>query len=211
MNKRNCHVSLRVITASCMRMRASWDIAPCSLGVDQAMMEAGRTSETSVYSNESTQRNIPKGFIFKINCCLHIKVRITLARAFSWTTVFPFDNRPKVKYLPCYSCERMVVQQVNHESHDSDRLPLYSFIVFCFLSKGSYGVCLSPLLTFEQIDGFLFHHWMLNTFTTFLKNKLRLMRTLLCLYIRLSFCVPPVITLEPVSRFLRDYVGSSCH
>jgi hypothetical protein len=47
-----------------MKIRAFWDVAPYSLGVDLrfrgVMMEAVRTSETSVYS-ETTWRYIPEG------------------------------------------------------------------------------------------------------------------------------------------------------
>jgi hypothetical protein len=63
-----------------MNIRAFWDVAPCSLaGVDRIfrgaycphhqsdssftvlMMGAVRTSERSVYSNETTRRYIPEG------------------------------------------------------------------------------------------------------------------------------------------------------
>jgi hypothetical protein len=50
----------QVLTAVSMKMRVLWDLAPCSLGVDRrfrgaySVMEAVRTSETSVYSNETT-------------------------------------------------------------------------------------------------------------------------------------------------------------
>jgi hypothetical protein len=58
-----------------MKMRNFWNIAPDSLvGVDRRfretfiiramnsmMMQAVRTSETSVYSNETARRNIPEG------------------------------------------------------------------------------------------------------------------------------------------------------
>jgi hypothetical protein len=54
-----------------LKMRNLWDIAPCSLvGVDlrfrcayclvRVVLEAVRTSETSVYSNETTRRNVPE-------------------------------------------------------------------------------------------------------------------------------------------------------
>jgi hypothetical protein len=47
-----------------MNVRAFWDIAPCSHGVDRClrglMMEAVRTSETLIYS-ETTWRYIPDG------------------------------------------------------------------------------------------------------------------------------------------------------
>jgi hypothetical protein len=57
--------------AASMKIRAFWDVAPCSLEVDRRftsamMMEAVRTSETSVYSNETTWRYIPEG------CNLHV-------------------------------------------------------------------------------------------------------------------------------------------
>jgi hypothetical protein len=55
-----------------MKFRVFWDVAPCSLGVHRSfrgaychhqvivlMMEAVRTSETLVYSNETTRRYIP--------------------------------------------------------------------------------------------------------------------------------------------------------
>jgi hypothetical protein len=57
-----------------MKIRAFWGVAPCSLvGVDVfseartasiirvIIMEALRTSETSVYSHETTQHYIPEG------------------------------------------------------------------------------------------------------------------------------------------------------
>jgi hypothetical protein len=58
---------------SFQKVRAFWDIAPCSVvevdlrlkvhtaSIIRGMMEAVRTSETSVCSNETTWRNIPKG------------------------------------------------------------------------------------------------------------------------------------------------------
>jgi hypothetical protein len=55
-----------------MKITAFWDIAPYSLvGLDRCfinrmMMEAVRTSETSVFSNETTRRCIPKGSNFHI-------------------------------------------------------------------------------------------------------------------------------------------------
>jgi hypothetical protein len=53
------------------KIRAFWVAAPCSLvGVDRRfgdvylMMEAVRTPETSVYSNETTRRYIPDDYNF---------------------------------------------------------------------------------------------------------------------------------------------------
>jgi hypothetical protein len=43
-----------------MKMTALFGIAPCSLFID-LMMEPVRTSETSVYFNETTRRYIPEG------------------------------------------------------------------------------------------------------------------------------------------------------
>jgi hypothetical protein len=78
-------VRFRVLTAASMKMRAFWYIAPCSLGVDRRfrgayclhhqgdewpqrtafittlMMKAVRTSETSVYSNDTTWCDILEG------------------------------------------------------------------------------------------------------------------------------------------------------
>jgi hypothetical protein len=65
----------QVLTATNMEIRAFWDISPCSLGVDRRFRGAYclhrqgdegwwlalRTSETSVYSNETTRRYIPEG------------------------------------------------------------------------------------------------------------------------------------------------------
>jgi hypothetical protein len=58
-----------------MKMKAFWDIALCSLvEFISLMMEAVRTSETSVYSNETTRRYVPEGshlnikFIFTVLC-----------------------------------------------------------------------------------------------------------------------------------------------
>jgi hypothetical protein len=67
-----------------LKIRAFWDVAPCSLvGVDRRFrgshclhhqddesivtMEAVRTSETSLYSNETTRRYIPEGSNFHIS------------------------------------------------------------------------------------------------------------------------------------------------
>jgi hypothetical protein len=55
-----------VLTAASMKIKISWDVGPCSLfGVDRRfialMIEAVRTSETSVYSNETMLRYIPEG------------------------------------------------------------------------------------------------------------------------------------------------------
>jgi hypothetical protein len=58
--------------AASMKIRAFWGIAQCTLvGVDRRfrgvyclialMMEAVNTSETSVYSNDTTRRYIPEG------------------------------------------------------------------------------------------------------------------------------------------------------
>jgi hypothetical protein len=56
-----------------MNIRVFWDVAPCSLGVyrrfrdayclhESALtMEVVRTSETSVYSNETIRRYTPEG------------------------------------------------------------------------------------------------------------------------------------------------------
>jgi hypothetical protein len=55
-----------------MKIRAFWDVAPCSLVVVNRrfrvrtafialMMETVRTSATSIYSNETTGRYIPEG------------------------------------------------------------------------------------------------------------------------------------------------------
>jgi hypothetical protein len=68
-------VRFQVLTAASMKIRAFWNVAPCSLlGVCRRfrgasiiramivlMMEAVRTSEPSVYSNETTRRYIPEG------------------------------------------------------------------------------------------------------------------------------------------------------
>jgi hypothetical protein len=61
-------IIFQVPTAASVKVRASWDLAPCSLRVDRRfsgaltlMMEAVRTSETSVYSNETIRCYIPEG------------------------------------------------------------------------------------------------------------------------------------------------------
>jgi hypothetical protein len=56
-------VRFNFLTAARMNIRAFWDISVCSLvGVIMALiMEAVRTSETSVYSKETTWRYIPEG------------------------------------------------------------------------------------------------------------------------------------------------------
>jgi hypothetical protein len=57
-------VRFQVLTAASMKMTAFFNIAPCSLEVDQRfialVMQGVRTSETSVYFNESTRRYIPE-------------------------------------------------------------------------------------------------------------------------------------------------------
>jgi hypothetical protein len=49
-----------------MNMTAFWDMVPCCLvKVERRFalfMEAVRTSETSVYFNDTTRREIPEGF-----------------------------------------------------------------------------------------------------------------------------------------------------
>jgi hypothetical protein len=61
----------QVLIVASMKIRVFWDVAPCNLvGVDQRfrgsasittlIMEAVHTSETSVYSNETTQCYIPE-------------------------------------------------------------------------------------------------------------------------------------------------------
>jgi hypothetical protein len=55
-------VRFQVLTAAHMKMTAFWDIVPCSLVEEIAlMMEAVCTSETSVNFYGTTRRNIPKG------------------------------------------------------------------------------------------------------------------------------------------------------
>jgi hypothetical protein len=62
-------VRFQVLTAASMKPGGFWDIAHCSLvGLDRRfrviislMMEAVRTSETLVYSNETTRRYILEG------------------------------------------------------------------------------------------------------------------------------------------------------
>jgi hypothetical protein len=56
----NSYVRFQVITAANTKMRAFWDIAPYSL-VIALMMDAVRTSVTSVYFNETTRRCISEG------------------------------------------------------------------------------------------------------------------------------------------------------
>jgi hypothetical protein len=66
-------VRLQVLTAASVKIKAFWDIAPCSLfKVDRrfrctyclhhqgVMVEAVRTSEMSVYSNKTKRRYIPE-------------------------------------------------------------------------------------------------------------------------------------------------------
>jgi hypothetical protein len=70
-------VRLQVLTAASMKMRAFCDIAPCSLvGVHTApitlMMEAVRTSKTSVYSNETTRRNVPESSHLHSICLFYV-------------------------------------------------------------------------------------------------------------------------------------------
>jgi hypothetical protein len=81
--RHNC-VRFQVLAASSMKMRVFWDIAPCSLaGVDRRfvlayyilhqgiialIMDAIRTSETSVYSSETTRRYIPEDSSSRLNC-----------------------------------------------------------------------------------------------------------------------------------------------
>jgi hypothetical protein len=65
-----CHMRFQVLTAASIKMTALWNVAPCSLvEVDWcfrgaycliALMEVVRTSETSVYFNESAWHCIQK-------------------------------------------------------------------------------------------------------------------------------------------------------
>jgi hypothetical protein len=53
-------VRFQVSMAASMKIRAFWDILSCGLvGVDRR--EAVRSSETSVYYNETKRRSIPEG------------------------------------------------------------------------------------------------------------------------------------------------------
>jgi hypothetical protein len=71
-------------------MRDLWDIAPCSLVVDQRFrgacclhypgdVEAVLTSETSVYSNETIRRSIPEGSYFYTRRRENLKSHICVA------------------------------------------------------------------------------------------------------------------------------------
>jgi hypothetical protein len=68
-----CFMRFQILTVTSMKMTAFWDIAPCNLTeVDRRfrdvycpivmtlIMEAVRTSETSVYFKETTRRCIPE-------------------------------------------------------------------------------------------------------------------------------------------------------
>jgi hypothetical protein len=64
-----------------MKMTASWDTAPCSLvEVDclqgALMMEAGRTSNTPVYFNETTRPCIADGCHLHNHRCENLKSHI---------------------------------------------------------------------------------------------------------------------------------------
>jgi hypothetical protein len=65
-----------------VKMRAFWDIAPCSLvGVHRfiaLMMEAVRTSDTTGYSNETTRRYVPRGYHFHTRCRENLKSHIAI-------------------------------------------------------------------------------------------------------------------------------------
>jgi len=54
-----------------MKMTAFWDVRACSL-LEVLMMEAVRTSETSVYFHETTRRYVPE------SCHLHTRRRENL-------------------------------------------------------------------------------------------------------------------------------------
>jgi hypothetical protein len=58
-------VRFQVLTAASMKMRAGWDIAPCSLvGVDRrfrGLYCPHNGDETSIYFNETTRHCIPEG------------------------------------------------------------------------------------------------------------------------------------------------------
>jgi hypothetical protein len=75
-------VRFQVLTAASMKFRIFWDVAPCShVEVDRRyialMMEAVRTSETSVNFNETTRRYIPEDsklhFGSYLTACIHMK------------------------------------------------------------------------------------------------------------------------------------------
>jgi hypothetical protein len=53
----------QILTTASMKMISFCDIAPCSLAL---LMDSLRTSETSVYFNDSTQRNIPEGYHLQV-------------------------------------------------------------------------------------------------------------------------------------------------
>jgi hypothetical protein len=57
-------VRFQGLTEVSLKMRALWDIAPCSLVEVERylMMEAVCTSETSVYFNKTTGRFVPKDY-----------------------------------------------------------------------------------------------------------------------------------------------------
>jgi hypothetical protein len=58
-------VRFQVLTATSLKTAALWNIVQCSLVEVDLIMEAARTSETSVYF-ETTRHCIPEGCIFKM-------------------------------------------------------------------------------------------------------------------------------------------------
>jgi hypothetical protein len=57
------HERFHVLTAANMNIRAFWNVEPCSLAI-ALMMEAVRTSETSVCSNQTNGATSQKALIF---------------------------------------------------------------------------------------------------------------------------------------------------
>jgi hypothetical protein len=55
-------IAYQFLKVASMKIRAFWDVAPCSLvGVIALMMDVVSTSETSVYSTQITRHYIPEG------------------------------------------------------------------------------------------------------------------------------------------------------
>jgi hypothetical protein len=86
-------------------MTAFWDTEPCSLAdvhrryrVIALMMETVRTSETSVYFNETTWRCIPEGFILihAVVRPLNIKRHIKFDRSGNQDILYEFYLQTKI-------------------------------------------------------------------------------------------------------------------
>jgi hypothetical protein len=158
------NVRFQVLTATSTKKRALSYIAACSLGVDRRfigaywphhqgvdggialMMEAVRTSETSVYCNETTRRYISEGSLLHIwndlwSCLINVysvgnrsfyvtsktenaalgenclNVKFLIKPSFTWRT----ERRTKLRRLHSISCRAL---DAGHKTEQPGALPV---------------------------------------------------------------------------------------